>query len=315
MAKSTRRLGRGLDSLVSTLRMRNTSELGNGPGGVKDDRIDIDGSTQPSAKTIDIPLHSIRPNAFQPRGPITEEDLDTLVQSIRKNGVLQPILVRRVEEGYEIIAGERRWRASKSVGTVTIPSVVRDANDEQMLELALIENIQREDLNAMERALAYRHFSTQFGLSADEVGRRIGEDRTTVTNYLRLLELSVPLQELVASGRLSMGHARCLLGVRSEARRMELATSAAQSELSVRALEKMVRQERQRDESSATDPPQEVRIRSPHLQDLERRFEEAMRTKVTIHEGKRKGTGRVVIEYQSLDDFDRIAERLGVVPE
>ena len=315
MAKSTRRLGRGLDSLVSTLRMRNTSELGNGPGGVKDDRIDVDGSSSISTKTIDIPLHSIRPNAFQPRGPITEEDLDTLVQSIRKNGVLQPILVRRVEEGYEIIAGERRWRASKSVGTVTIPSVVRDANDEQMLELALIENIQREDLNAMERALAYRRFSTQFGLNADEVGRRTGEDRTTVTNYLRLLELSVPLQELVASGRLSMGHARCLLGVRSEARRMELATSAAQSELSVRALEKMVRQERQRDESSATDPPQEVRIRSPHLQDLERRFEEAMRTKVTIHEGKRKGTGRVVIEYQSLDDFDRIAERLGVVPE
>lgn len=315
MAKSTRRLGRGLDSLVSTLRMRSSPDLDDASRGIKDDQIDIEGSAPPSTKTIDIPVHSIRPNAFQPRGPIAEEDLDTLVQSIRKNGVLQPILVRKAEDGYEIIAGERRWRASKLADTATIPAIVKDADDEQMLELALIENIQREDLNAMERALAYRRFSTQFGLSADEVGRRTGEDRTTVANYLRLLELSAPLQELVASGRLSMGHARCLLGVPSDVRRMELATAAAYSELSVRALEKMVRQERQRDQASATDPPQEVRVRSAHLQDLERRFEEAMRTKVTIHEGKRKGTGRVVIEYQSLDDFDRIADRLGVVPE
>lgn len=315
MAKSTRRLGRGLDSLVSTLRMRSSRDPDDASEGIKDGQIDIEGSSPASAKTIDVPVHNIRPNAFQPRGSITEENLDTLVQSIRKNGVLQPILVRRLEDGYEIIAGERRWRASKLADTVTIPAIVKDADDEQMLELALIENIQREDLNPMERALAYHRFSTQFGLSAEEVGRRTGEDRTTVTNYLRLLDLSAPLQELVASGRLSMGHARCLLGVRSDARRMELATAAAYSELSVRALEKMVRHERQRDEGSATDPPQEVRVRSAHLQDLERRFEEAMRTKVTIHEGKRKGTGRVVIEYQSLDDFDRIADRLGVVTE
>lgn len=315
MAKSTRRLGRGLDSLVSTLRMRSSPDPDDASGGIKDGQTDIEGSSPASTKTIDISVHSIRPNAFQPRGHITEENLDTLVQSIRKNGVLQPILVRRVQDGYEIIAGERRWRAAKLAGTVSINAIVKDADDEQMLELALIENIQREDLNPMERASAYRRFSTQFGLTADEVARRTGEDRTTVTNYLRLLDLSAPLQELVASGRLSMGHARCLLGVRSDARRMELATAAAYSELSVRALEKMVRQERRPDEGSATDPPQEVRVRSAHLRDLERRFEEAMRTKVTIHEGKRKGTGRVVIEYQSLDDFDRIADRLGVVTE
>lgn len=315
MAKSTRRLGRGLDSLVSTLRMRSSPDLDDASPAIKDGQIDIEGSSPASTKTIDVSVHSIRPNAFQPRGSITEENLDTLVQSIRKNGILQPILVRPVEDGYEIIAGERRWRAAKIAGNETITASVKNADDEQMLELALIENIHREDLNPMERALAYRRFSTQFGLSAEEVGQRTGEDRTTVTNYLRLLDLSAPLQELVASGRLSMGHARCLLGVRSDARRMELATAAAYSELSVRALEKMVRQERRRDEGLATDPPQEVRVRSAHLQDLERRFEEAMRTKVTIHEGKRKGTGRVVIEYQSLDDFDRIADRLGVVTE
>jgi ParB family chromosome partitioning protein len=229
---------------------------------------------------------------------------------------LQPIAVRPFGELYQIIAGERRWHAARSIGLAEVPVLVRDSTDEEMLELALIENIEREDLNAIDRALAYREFCTQFGLKPDQVASRLGEDRTTVVNYLRLLDLSKPIQDLVETGRLSMGHARCLLGITDEPRRLKMAESAVENELSVRALEEVVRREKTRSETSeATTQDAKVPSRAAHLDNLEERFERALGTKVTIREGKRKATGRIIIQYYSLDDFDRVAERLGVAGE
>jgi ParB family chromosome partitioning protein len=265
---------------------------------------------------VTLPTDQLLPNPFQPRSAIQSENVITLAESIKRSGILQPIAVRPFGELYQIIAGERRWHAARSIGLAEVPVLVRDSTDEEMLELALIENIEREDLNAIDRALAYREFCTQFGLKPDQVASRLGEDRTTVVNYLRLLDLSKPIQDLVETGRLSMGHARCLLGITDEPRRLKMAESAVENELSVRALEEVVRREKTRSETSeATTQDAKVPSRAAHLDNLEERFERALGTKVTIREGKRKATGRIIIQYYSLDDFDRVAERLGVAGE
>lgn len=193
-----------------------------------------------------------------------------------------------------------------------VPVVVRQATDEQMLEFALIENIQREDLNAVDRARAYRQFCERFELKPDEVATRLGEDRTTVVNYIRLLELPESILARVADGALSMGHARCLLGVVGAEQQERLARAAIDNSLSVRAVEEIVR--RQKAPRAARDeaPDRASPRRSAHLESLQRRFEETLKTKVVIHEGRRKGSGRMIIEFYSLDDFDRIADALGV---
>lgn len=212
---------------------------------------------------------------------------------------------------FEIIAGERRWRAARQAGLTEVPVVIREADDREMLELALIENLEREDLNPIERAHAYREHTQYFGEHPEVLAERLGEDRTTVVNYLRLLDLSADIQALIASRALGMGHARCLLGVRDEARRGELARAAAAGGLSVRALEELVRRAKAREPGGPAvgtrrDP------RSAVLREAERRFEETLRTRVRIREGKRKGSGRLVIDYHDLHEFERIAERLGV---
>jgi len=316
MAKSSRRLGRGLDSLVSDLSRRDvqkepTSRKRDGTvGGGEQPATDSDSGS--AAEVRSIPVENLSPNPCQPRSMIVPETLLSLTESIKRYGVLQPIPVRRAGKRFEIVAGERRWRAAKAAGLAEVPVIVREATDEEMLELALIENIQREDLNAIDRAKGYKELCDRFGLGADEVGRRVGEDRTTVTNYLRLLELPRAIQDLVSTDKLSMGHARCLLGVDGADRRDQLAKSAVENELSVRALEEIVRRERTRQGGPVAGARPEDRAASVHVTGLQRRFEEALKTKVTIHEGRKKGRGRIVIDYFSLDDFDRIAERLGV---
>lgn len=318
MSKSVRRLGRGLDSLVSDLRSSITTPTDERkpaePPGVQTPEPPDDTRGKAVRATM-LAIDELTPNPFQPRNITIASNVVSLAQSIAQNGLLHPIIARPKAGHYEIIAGERRWQAAKSLGMSHIPAVVRDATDEQMLELALIENIHREDLNAMERAQAYREFATRFSLGPEEVAARTGEDRTTVANYLRLLELPDPIQQLVARGNLSMGHARCLLGIPDDDRRMRLAESTAHNDLSVRALEEIVRREKTR---QGPGKPAEVGAKDPrvaHLRDLQQRFEEAVKTKVTIHQGKRKGTGRIVIQYYSLDDFDRIAGMLGVNAE
>ncbi|MHC4695147.1 MAG: ParB/RepB/Spo0J family partition protein [Planctomycetota bacterium] len=258
---------------------------------------------------------ALTPNPFQPRALVADDAITALADSIQHSGLLQPIAVRRAGDGYQIIAGERRWAAAKALGMTHIPVIVRHATDEQMLELALIENIQREDLNAIDRASAYRDLCTRFSLTPEEVARRLGEDRSTVVNYMRILDLPTEIRDLVAAGRLSMGHARCLLGITENARRMQIAESAVDNELSVRALEEIVRREKTRRSEAEGESPATKLARPAHILDLQRRFEQVVKTKVLIREGRRKGTGRIIIDYYSLDDFDRIAAMLAVPEE
>lgn len=313
MSKTARRLGRGLDSLVSNLRedlRRKTvvesdveEEAGSVPVGGPDSAL----------RMGMMGVGELRANPFQPRGNITAEGVLSLAESIDQRGMLQPIVVRaRAGGGYEIVAGERRWRAAKALGLERVPVIVREATDEEMLELALIENIQREDLNAIDRARAYHEFCTRFSAGAEDLAKRLGEDRTTVVNYLRLLDLPDSIQEMVAQRKLSMGHARCLLGVTNETRRAGLADAVVENELSVRALEEIVRREKTREVEKRPVESAKERGRSAYVYELQERFMEATKTKVTIQEGKRKGSGRIVIEYYSLDDFDRIAALLDV---
>lgn len=312
MAKTARRLGRGLDSLVTDLRGSATAAL---PETATNREESLPSrSTEPGSNRAAsmLPVSVLQPNPFQPRQEFREEDIQSLATSIRRNGLLQPIVVRKHQGSYQIIAGERRWRAAKVCGIIDVPIVIRTASDEQMVELALIENIQREDLNPIDRARAYRSFCDRFHLTAEEVAERVGEDRSTVANYMRLLELPKAIRDLVAAGQLSMGHARCLLGIADEARQLQLAESSARHDLSVRALEDIVRRAKSKSGGETDSKALSGRARTPHLRELQTRFEQVLQTKVTIREGKKKGSGRIVIQYYSLDDFDRVADRLGI---
>jgi len=343
MSKMTRRLGRGLDSLVSNFR---TEPESHAPTPSSESTLRVENHLQsigqegrisevPAApqnvNAVLLETAKLAPNPFQPRDIITSDDIASIASSIRRHGLLQPISVRPIGPGkYQIIAGERRWRAASSIGMTHVPAIIRQASDEEMLELALIENLEREDLNAIDRARAYEQFCRHFGLRAEEVADRLGEDRSTVQNYLRLLDLAEPIRALVASGKLTMGHARCLLGEENEVHRGRLAEVIVAKELSVREAEEIVRQGRAYLAAGAThlalagqpaaapgallksSGTQRGRLRSAHLQDLEQRFERAVKTKVSIHEGRKRGSGRITIEYYTLDDFDRIATKLGV---
>lgn len=298
-----KRLGRGLASLIPAPEAAATQHVDSDPSGL---------GPAPAASVRMLPCAQIRPNRFQPRTELSETETDNLAESIRKSGVLQPILVRPDGHGFEIIAGERRWRAAERAGLAHIPAIVREASDEEMLEIALVENIFREDLNAIDRACAYRRYCEHFGLSAEQVALRLGEDRTTVTNYLRLLELPPSVQDMVRDGRLSMGHARALAGLGDETRIEKLAKIACTNFFSVRALEELVRKEKA---SSQMAPASTAPVKRPHVRSLEQQMMGALNTKVEILESRRKGVGRIVIHYYSLDDFDRIAQRLGLEPQ
>ena len=277
-----------------------------------------------------LPLDAFVPAANQPRRTFDPDAIAELAKSIAQSGLIQPIVVRPIPAEqrvpgqpveYEIVAGERRWRAARAAGRAEIPAVVRDLDDETALEVSLIENIHREDLNPLDRAAAYERYCREFRLGAEEVARRVGEDRTTVTNYLRLLELPEEVRGFVQRGQMDMGHARAILGVAGDEERVLLARAALANALSVRALEEIVRRKRVPHGDTGAGPAagREGRaagrkrpIQRPHIADLEGRLQESVGTKVTIREGRSKGTGRIVIEYYSLDDFDRIAEMLGL---
>ncbi len=299
MPKNPKRLGRGLSSIVSLVEER--------PGE------DSPPPHHPQPFNALIDIARIRPNPFQPRQDISPEDLKPLAQSIRNAGLIQPIIVRPTEgHAYEIITGERRWRAFEMAGKTQIPAILREATDQEMLELALVENIFREDLNAIERATAYRRYCAEFKLSADDVAKRLGEDRSTVANYLRILELPTEVKTWVAQGKLAMGHARCLLAITSPSDLIRTAKEAISRDLSVRALEKLVR-DRVQARRAATKPANGAPdAKRPQISHLEQAFIRELGTKVEISESRRKGAGKIVIHYYSLDDFDRVAERLGI---
>jgi len=297
------------------------------PGEVFEDAAQA-GTISWSLRAVTARIDQISPNAKQPRREFKRETIAQLAASIARNGLVQPLVVRPIRgEGngsqhyvkYELVAGERRWRASRAAGVEEVPVIIRDVDDEKALELALVENLQREDLNAIDRAEAYARYCREFGLKPEDVAGRLNEDRTTVINYLRILDLPAEVKAMVANGELSMGHARAILGATDSQERVNLAKSAVSNGLSVRALEEIVR--RRRDGASPSGPAspfQGTRKRLPvqemtaQLSHLQNRFQQALGTKVAIRPGRGKGRGKIVIEYYSLDDFDRIMDRLGV---
>ncbi|MFM9180130.1 MAG: ParB/RepB/Spo0J family partition protein [Phycisphaerales bacterium] len=260
-----------------------------------------------------IPVLGISPGAYQPRGQMDPAMLDSLAASISQSGLMQPIVVRRRGAGHELIAGERRWRAVQRLGWTEIPAIVQDVDDRQAAELALIENLQREDLNPMDRATALRRLSEEFGVSHQGLAERLGLDRSTVTNLLRLNELDAASAAHVRSGALTLGHAKVLMGITEVARRRSLADTAAAGGWSVRQLEQAVRSEggvpRGTSRSRGQGSPS-----SAHVADLQRRLEEHLGTRVELRVGRRKGAGELRIHFHSLDAFDGLMQRIGFNP-
>jgi ParB family chromosome partitioning protein len=255
-----------------------------------------------------LPLASIHANPMQPRTVFQADRLEELAASIRANGIIQPIVVREYQGGYQIVAGERRWRAAKLAGIVDVPVVVQDVADPRMLELALIENIQREDLNPIETAHAYERLSRELGLSHEEIGRRTGKDRTSITNIVRLLKLPKEVQLLVAEHRISMGHARAILGLPDAATQIQIAEKAAAQNLSVRQVEALV-QELTADRPREGSGHRKEQTQDPNVKAAIEELERALGTRVRIVELSEQ-RGRIEIEYYSQAELDRLFQHI-----
>lgn len=249
------------------------------------------------------PIDAISPNPHQPRQRFSEPELEQMAASVKEKGVLTPLLVCRAGEGYQLIAGERRWRAAQRAGLERVPVVVRDATPAESLELALVENLHRQDLNPIEEALAYQRLLEQTGVTQEELARRLGKDRSTVTNQLRLLGLPLDIQQDLMEGRLSMGHARVLAGVKTPVEQALLRDLVVKKGLSVRQLEERVkaRSGRKKGAGSPSRP-------DPYIRSLEDDLKRSLGTKVEI---ARKGKGgRIVIHFFSDDELDRLLDLL-----
>ena len=274
-----------------------------------------DASADASAgvRILEIPLDRIVPNPHQPRRQFNEASLTELAASLKATGLIQPIVVRPGGDGsstYQLIAGERRWRAARIAELPTVPVIVRDVDSATQAQMALIENIQREDLNPLDRAAAYQTLIKTLGLTQAELAGRLGEDRSTVTHFMRLLELAPPVQELVREGRLSLGHAKLLAGVSDLAEQQRLAQLVVEQNLSVRNLERVIQDTAPAPAAPAADEAKPAA--SAHLLDLERTLSHQLSLRVQIRPANKKGQGRVVLHYSSLDQFDELLSRLGV---
>ena len=285
-----RALGRGLSSLLPS---RQTTAAPPKP--------------QPASATTaadapqSLPIDLIDPNPHQPRSVFQAERLEELAQSIRANGIIQPLIVRRHDSRYQLVAGERRWRAARLAGLERVPVVVREFEDERLLEITLIENIQREDLNPIEVAHAYDRLLQELHLTHEDIASRTGKDRTSVTNMLRLLRLPQEIQALLADHRLSMGHARAILGLPSAELQMSVAEKASAQSLSVRQVERLVQKMTEAREPKTLDQADQDPNVKAAIQDLER----TLGTRVRIV-SKSESRGRIEIDYYSQEDLDRI---------
>ncbi len=282
-----RRLGRGLDGLLRGLA-----------------RQDAVAEPALSGRVTTIPVGLLDPNPQQPRQVMNPGELEHLKASIREHGVLQPILVRPRGDRYQIVAGERRFRAAQAAGLAEVPAVLREVPDDRMLEIALIENLQREDLDPIEKARSFKAFLESARLTQEQAAERLGLDRSTIANMVRLLELPDPVQVLVRSGQVAMGHARALLALSDPKRQLALAARVVREGLSVRQVEALTGPSRPRQK------PGKRAEKGAHIRDLEARLRDALGTKVTVEEGRRAGTGRIVIEFFSHDDAERILARI-----
>ena len=286
--KDSSRLGRGLDSLF-------------GQQNVTDILEDIENGKDQRSQLM-IPVSEIRPNPYQPRKIFNKEALEELSLSIQQHGVFTPILVKKSISGYELITGERRWRASKMANLEETPAIVVDFDDQQMMEVALLENVQREDLNVIEEAKAYEQLIQRLNYTQEQLAHRIGKSREHITNTLRLLRLPEEVQEKVTSKQLSMGHARALLGLKDEELMKKIAKQTIQQGLSVRKVEQLVKAQSQKKE----EPKQEESV---FVKDAKRKLEEYFQTSVHI------GTHNISIHYENEEDLNRILELLNLVEE
>jgi ParB family chromosome partitioning protein len=252
------------------------------------------------AQEIDVDL--LRPNRFQPRTQMDEEKIDELARSIRSHGIIQPIVVRRGDDGYEIVAGERRWRAAQRAGLLKVPIVVRQIPDERLLAVALIENIQRQDLNPIDEGIAYRRLADEFHLTQEQIADAVGKDRSSIANYVRLLRLPQEVRANVASNAISMGHARALLALGDEAAQLRLARDIVSRSLSVRETEALVKK------TTAPEEPKAEPKADVHTRAAEEKLRLALGTRVRI--ARRGKGGRIEIDFVNEDELQRLYERL-----
>ncbi|TLD41374.1 MAG: Chromosome (plasmid) partitioning protein ParB [Candidatus Jettenia ecosi] len=270
--------------------------------------IGIEGEAE-QASVAKLNPEDIQPNNLQPRDTFREDEMQGLVESIKKYGILQPIIVRPIPHGYMLIAGERRWRAAKQVGLKEIPAIIRHTDELSNLEIALIENIQREDLNPIEKARAFRELTNKFGLTQEQVAKAMGKDRSSITNYIRLLDLPEEIQENVSRGTVSMGHARALVSIQKKEMQLDILERILKEGLSVRAVEEIASMGKGLGADKSTPPKEKS---PPHIEDLEDQFRRFFGTKVTIKE--RNGKGKIMIAFHTNDEFIRITNALGIHP-
>lgn len=281
MSKQPKGLGRGLGALLGDF-------------------------TEPSAEPHVLPIQSVEPNPLQPRKAFSEEELQQLASSIREHGIIQPLAVRPVGDGYyQIIAGERRWRAARIAGLSEVPVILLDVDDRTVMEMALIENLQRQDLNPIEEANGYKTLMEEYGLTQEETAAQVGKSRPAVTNSIRLLSLPTPLQDMLAEGSLSPGHARAILSLKSESLQMSAAQKVQALHLSVRQTETLCKH---MERAAQEEDPDPVPFTVNYIAECEKDLTERLGRKVKIVNGKRKG--RFELEFYGQDDLQRLLELL-----
>jgi ParB family chromosome partitioning protein len=294
------------------------ARLGKGLSALLGEYSQPQGETAPADGIRMVSVARIAPNPFQPRREFAEAQLAELEASIRQNGLLQALVVRPAPAGapegaeWELVAGERRWRAVRRLGWAEVPAIVKEPDDRAMLVLAIVENVQRAELSALEEAAGYQQLIDEFGFTQAEVAESVGRERSTVANLLRLLQLPASVQRMVNDGTLSMGHARAILGLEDERAMAEMAREAAEGSLSVRAVEERVRQQREGGERSPAPPSTAPAAppADPHVRHLETELQRAMGTAVRIRVGASGKSGRIEIPFYNADDFDRVLELL-----
>lgn len=291
-------LGRGLGALISPSRAAAEA---------------VAAAEAAGERVQSVALTQVVPSPLQPRTTFIPEHLSELVDSIRENGIIQPLIVRRVNDLLELIAGERRWRAAGQAGLKEVPVIVREATDLEVLEFALVENLQREDLNPIEEALAYKRLAEEFRLRQEEIAKKVGKSRAAVANIMRLLELDGELQTHLVQGRLSVGHAKALLGLRTGEEQRQVAAQVMKKGLSVRATEDLVNVHLSKGGTTRKGRSRNTRTVSAVVQHLENRLQQHLSTRVEIHHGDEKG--RILIEYYGNDDLQRLLSQLGLPQE
>ena len=294
-------LGKGLDSLIP-----------NKKNDISDSKVEKKQEKEndsPKSGEIMVRINEVEPNRDQPRKDFDEDALMELADSIRQFGILQPLLVQKKKNYYEIIAGERRWRAAKLAGIKEVPIIVKDYTDQEIVEISLIENIQRENLNPIEEAMAFKRLLQEFQLKQDEVAERVSKSRTAVTNSMRLLKLSPRVQQMIIDDMISTGHARALLAIDDEEQQFILANKIFDEKLSVRETEKLVK--------ALKNPKKEVKKEKPEhtfiYENIEEQIKNIMGTKVSVNQ-KANGKGKIEIEYYSEEELERIYDLLMIIP-